>query len=245
MSHNISNTKTALITGASRGIGLGIAKELAKHGYDLILTCHTQTDKLQTLKEELSRDYPVKILCHTGDIADEEFCSQIFSQIDSLDVLINNAGMSHMGLLQDMTNEEWHRLLNVNLDSVFYTTKRAIPLMLKNKRGSIINISSMWGTVGASFEVAYSATKGAINAFTKALAKELAPSGIQVNAIAPGVIDTDMNAHLDQHDKQTLINDIPADRFGTPNDIARAVISIINAGSYMTGQIIGVDGGYI
>lgn len=238
-------SKTAIVTGASRGIGQGIATALAQNGYNLILTCHVQNEKLHALAQKLTVEYKVNVKCYCGDIADEAFCQKIFTDLTSLDVLVNNAGMSHIGLLQDMTLEEWNRIFSVNITSAFLTSKNAIPLMLKNKSGAIINISSMWGTVGASTEAAYSATKGALNSFTKALSKELAPSQISVNAIACGVIDTDMNAHLSPEDKAELKSDIPADRFGTPEDIAKVVLSIINAGSYMTGQIIGVDGGYI
>ena len=237
--------KNAVITGASRGIGKEIANELASQGYDLFLVCHKNIDMLEALAKDLENEYHIDCKCYAGDISDEDFCSLVFEQIQSLDVLINNAGISYIGLLQDMTADEWHKVININLTSVFYMCKKAIPLMVSKKSGSIINISSMWGRVGASMEVAYSASKGGLNAMTQALAKELAPSNIQVNAIACGVIDTDMNSHLNEEDREALKNEIPADRFAAPSEVAKAVDAIIKAGSYMTGQIIGFDGGYI
>jgi len=174
----------------------------------------------------------------------EEDVLRLFSSIDSLDVLVNNAGIAHIGLLTDLTSDEWHRIMAVNLDSCFYTCRAAIPLMLKNHCGKIINISSVWGTQGASMEVAYSASKGGLNAFTKALAKELAPSGIQVNAIACGVIDTSMNSCLTPEDKAALTAEIPADRLGLPEEAARLILQTAQAPAYMTGQIITIDGGW-
>lgn len=169
---------------------------------------------------------------------------KLFSGIDTLDVLINNAGIAHIGLLTDMTAEQWHRILAVNLDACFYTCRAAIPLMLKKHSGKIINISSVWGTQGASMEVAYSASKGGMNAFTKALAKELAPSNIQVNAIACGVIDTTMNACLSPEELETLRAEIPADRIGSPSEVAALVLQTAAAPSYMSGQVITIDGGW-
>lgn len=174
----------------------------------------------------------------------EEDVLQIFSDIKHLDVLVNNAGISYVGLLTGMTGEEWHRVLGVNLDSCFFTARAAIPLMLPNHSGHIINISSVWGGVGASMEVAYSASKGGMNAFTRALAKELAPSGIQVNAIACGVIDTSMNAFLTGEDINNLKNEIPADRLGRPEEVAQLVFQLAQSPSYLTGQIITIDGGW-
>lgn len=168
----------------------------------------------------------------------------MFSEIRHLDVLINNAGISYVGLVSDMTEKDWDYIINTNLSSAFYTSKCAIPDMVKQKSGKIINISSVWGNVGASMEVAYSASKGGLNAFTKALAKELAPSGIQVNAIACGVIDTDMNKCFSMEDIEILKGEIPADRMGTIEEVGRLVIQIINSPTYLTGQIITIDGGW-
>lgn len=235
----------ALVTGASRGIGKAISIALAKKGYDLYLVCQHSTDALHELANYLENTYSITTTCFCGDVGDGSFVDSIFSNIDELDLLVNNAGISHVGLLTDMTNEQWQRTMAVNVDSVFYASKNAARLMLKKHMGHIINISSVWGSQGASLEVAYSASKGAIDSFTKALAKELAPSNIQVNAIACGLIDTDMNSHLDKDDMEALIQEIPADRIGKPEDIAKMVISILDGPSYMTGQIIRVDGGWI
>ena len=237
--------KSALITGASRGIGRAIAEALAGEGMDLYLLCHNNIEMLDELACRLTERYSIS--CHTfcGDVADSEFIDKVFSNIDSLDVLINNAGISHIGLLQDMTNEEWNKIINTNLSGVFYCCRAAIPLMLSSHSGRIINISSMWGSVGASMEVAYSTTKGGMNSFTKALAKELAPSNIIVNAIACGVIDTDMNSCFNDEEMSDLINDIPIGRLGKPSEVAQVVLELASAPEYMTGQIIGMDGGYI
>ena len=168
----------------------------------------------------------------------------LFSLIEHLDVLINNAGISYVGLLSEMSPSDWRKILSTNLDAVFYTSRLAIPLMLQKHSGKIINISSVWGNVGASMEVAYSASKGAVNSFTKALAKELAPSHIQVNAIACGIIDTDMNRCFSPEEMEALRQEIPCDRIGTPFEAAQTVRSILNAPAYLTGQIITLDGGW-
>ena len=170
---------------------------------------------------------------------------RLFDSIRSLDVLVNNAGISHIGLLQDMTDEEWHRVISVNLDSCFYTCRRAIPLMLGAGGGRILNISSVWGNVGASMEVAYSASKGGVNSFTRALAKELAPSNIQVNALACGVIDTDMNSCFSEEERAALQDEIPAGRFGSPKEAAQMAVQLICAPGYLTGQILTLDGGWV
>ncbi len=159
-------------------------------------------------------------------------------------LLVNNAGISHIGLLHEMSPEQWQRLMDVNLNALFYTCRLAVPLMLKHHAGKIINISSVWGNAGASMEVAYSASKGGVNAFTRALARELAPSGIQVNAIACGVIDTDMNRNLSEEEMEALRSEIPADRIGQPQEAAQLLLSLLNAPSYLTGQIITLDGGW-
>lgn len=237
--------KKALITGASRGIGKALAYEFAKAGYDLYLTCVNSMDILKGIAKNLERDFSVTVKAFQTDCADYENVTEMFAEISDLDVLINNAGIAHFGLLTDMTPQEWNHIINTNLSSAFYTSKHAIPLMLAKKAGCIINISSVWGNVGASMEVAYSASKGGLNSFTKALAKELAPSGIAVNAIACGVIDTDMNRkHLSPEDLEALAAEIPADRLGTPKEVARLALLLASAPTYMTGQIITMDGGW-
>ena len=201
---NMSSNKTALITGASRGIGKATAEVFAQAGFHLTLTCRDSMDELNSFSKRLQEKYRIPCLPLQADMGCEKDVENIFSHLQTLDVLINNAGMSHMGLLTDMTSEQWHRIMAVNLDSCFYTCRSAIPLMLQKHQGRIINVSSVWGAQGASMEVAYSASKGGMNAFTKALAKELAPSNIQVNAVACGVIDTAMNNCLSPDDLMQL-----------------------------------------
>lgn len=236
--------KYALITGASRGIGEAIARRFAREGYHLYLTCSNSYNDLLTLSKELSEEYNVQCRAFQTDMGNFAQVEELFSHISSLDVLVNNAGIAHMGLLMDMSREEWQHIMDVNLNSCFYTAKFSIPLFLKKHSGSIINISSVWGNVGASAEVAYSASKAGINGFTKALAKELAPSHIPVNAIACGVIDTSMNHCLSAEDMEELIADIPADRLGQPSEIAHIALQLANTSDYLTGQIITVDGGW-
>lgn len=263
--------KVAFISGASRGIGAGIARALYTEGYNLILTCEKNRQKLETLALEListeiaqgspntitPTDYGLyceftihnrTILTFVGDMGSFDFVSSVgeasLSHFHTIDVIVNNAGIANIGLITDLSVDDWQHMLDVNLSSVFYTTKAFLPTMIHNHSGRIVNISSMWGTVGASCEVAYSATKGAINSYTKALAKELAPSNITVNAIACGIIDTDMNACFSSEEMQDLMEEIPAGRLGTPEDVGNTVAHILSM-DYVTGQIIGLDGGYI
>ena len=242
-------SKYVLLTGASRGIGKATAMLLANKGYNLILICHNNERALvQTISAIKENNPHIDIIYYCGNIGDSDFCNTIFTSLANKniqpDIIINNAGISHIGLLQDMTDEQWQSIINVNLSSAFYICKKAIPDMLKKQSGKIINISSVWGNVGASCEVAYSASKGGINSFTKALAKELAPSNIQVNAIAFGAIDTDMNKHLSKEDKIALDDEIPAGRLGTTSEAAQMILSIIESPNYLTGQIITMDGGW-
>lgn len=237
--------KKVLITGASRGIGAAIAEKFAQNGYDLYMTCHKKIDLLQKLATSLEERYHVNCHCYTFSMRDEESIQGMFREIDSLDVLINNAGISYVGLLTDMSLQEWHEVMGVNLDGCFLTCKQAVPLMLQRHQGKIINISSVWGNAGASMEVAYSASKGGINAFTKALAKELAPSNIQVNAVACGLIDTDMNRCFSEEELEAVIAEIPADRIGKPEEVAQLVLQLCTQNTYLTGQIITLDGGWI
>ncbi|NLL75633.1 MAG: SDR family NAD(P)-dependent oxidoreductase [Clostridiales bacterium] len=236
--------KAALVSGASRGIGNAVAKKLAEAGYDLYLTCRQSEERLTEVKKELERNYSIRCVAYTCNMGDYEAVRSLFKEIPDLDVLVNNAGISYVGLLSEMEVSEWQEIMDTNLNSVFYTCKLAIPLMLKKKSGRIVNISSVWGNVGASMEAAYSASKGGVNSLTKALAKELAPSHICVNAVACGVIDTDMNRCFDEEEREALREEIPADRFGRPEEVAELVMQIIDAPEYMTGQIITMDGGW-
>lgn len=239
---------TVLITGASRGIGQAIAIAFAQAGYQLVITCSKSETELLSLKKLLIEQYNTTILTSIGDIGNYTYVYQLFQTIEEhfggLDILINNAGISYVGLLTDMSIEDWDRIVNTNLTSVFSTCKYAVPYMVKKQAGKIINISSVWGNVGASCEVAYSACKGGMNSFTKALAKELAPSNIQVNAIACGCIDTQMNACFSAEDRAALAEEIPAGRFGTPQEVANLALALASGHNYLTGQIITLDGGW-
>lgn len=234
----------ALVTGASRGIGRAIAESLAAKGYRLYLTCRHSEKELTDLSYHLSEACHVPCTPIIADMGDFQAVNRVFEQIKDLTVLVNNAGISHIGLLHEMSPEQWHAIMNVNLNALFYTCRLAVPLMLKHHAGKIFNISSVWGSTGASMEVAYSASKGGVDAFTKALAKELAPSNIQVNAIACGVIDTDMNRCFSGEELRQLQAEIPSDRIGQPCEVAQLLLSLLDAPSYMTGQIITLDGGW-
>ena len=241
--------KTVLITGSSRGIGKAIAMKFARTGnYNIVINCAHKKDELLKTKSEIE-SMGVPCLAFCGDMGDYGTVCELFRQIEdrfgAVDVLINNAGISYIGLLTDMTPDDWNRVISSNLTSVFNCCSLAIPMMLKKKSGRIINISSVWGNVGASCEVAYSASKGGMNAFTKALAKELAPSNIQVNAIACGAIDTEMNQFLSEDDRLSLIEEIPANRLGQANEVAEFTYQLATANAYLTGQIISLDGGWI
>ncbi len=237
-------SKYALVTGASRGIGRAVAEMLASDGYHLYLTCLHSGKQLAEYAAELSERYRISCTPFVGDMGNADEVEALFSLIEDLDVLVNNAGISYVGLLSEMSPSDWRKVFATNSDSVFYTSRLAIPLMLRKHSGRIINISSVWGNVGASMEAAYSASKGAVNSFTKALAKELAPSNIQVNALACGVIDTDMNRCFSPEELEALRQEIPCDRIGTPAEAAQMVKSLLNAPAYLTGQIITLDGGW-
>jgi len=239
---------TVLITGASRGIGQAIAIAFAKAGYCLVITCSKTKEELLSLADILTNHYGAEVLTSVGDIGNYEYVCELFTDIENrfggVDVLVNNAGISYVGLLTDMSIDDWNRIVNTNLTSVFSTCKHAVPHMVRQQAGKIINISSVWGNVGASCEVAYSACKGGMNTFTKALAKELAPSNIQVNAIACGCIDTQMNACFSDEERTALAEEIPAGRFGTPKEVADLVLDLSQKHNYLTGQIITLDGGW-
>lgn len=239
------NQKTALITGASRGIGKACACLFAERGYDLILTCLHNEEMLHALSEKLEADCAIRCRTFTGDLSDDTQAERLFDGLASLDVLLHNAGTAYSGLIQDMPVADWHRVIDTNLSSAFYLARRAIPLMLPKKAGKIIFISSVWGEAGASMEAAYCASKGGLNSFTKALARELGPSGISVNAIACGLMDTDMNGHLSEDELSALIDEIPACRMGRPDEAAALALDLAEGHPYLTGQIITLDGGWM
>lgn len=236
--------KSALITGASRGIGHACALALAAQGYHLYLTCKSRMDLLEELQQEITSLFPVTCRIFQCDVSNPAEIEGLFTEIEQLTLLVNNAGISYIGLLTDMSVSDWDVIMNTNLNSVFYTSRLAIPIFLKQGYGRIINVSSVWGNVGASMEVAYSASKGGVNSFTKALAKELAPSGIPVNAIACGMIGTEMNGHFTEEELADICTEIPADRIASPDEAADMICRLAGAPSYLTGQVITFDGGW-
>lgn len=235
----------ALITGASGGIGRELARVLAEKGYELILVCRKSEKEIQALAGELRKRYKAECRTALCDVSRKEQVEALFEQTGDVDVLINNAAVSYVGLLSEMTAEEWHLVIDTNLNALFYTCKAVVPSMVRRKSGKIINVSSVWGDAGASMEVAYSAAKGGVNSFTKALAKELAPSNIQVNAVAFGVIDTQMNACFSKEEMEALREEIPADRIGSAREAAEMILKILESPAYLTGQVITMDGGWM
>lgn len=240
--------KTVVITGATGGIGRALAQAFAKEGYPLALNCHTSINALASLCQELTAAYGVSCLALPANVGDNREVSQMFQKINELfppvDILINNAGITQFGLLSEMAEDAWREVMSTNLDSLFYCSKAVIPAMVREKRGRIINICSVWGERGASYEVAYSASKGGMIGFTKALAKELAPSGIPVNAIAPGAVDTAMNENLSKEALDMLKEEIPSGRLATPEEVAETALFLATSPVYLTGQIIGINGGW-
>lgn len=242
----------ALVTGASSGIGRAAVILLVKAGFQVYATARNQQN-LESLQKECDAISRGSCLIRSGDAGDEQFIDDLIHEIEtetrnenkSAELLINNAGIAWYGLLQDMSISEWDRIIRTNLTSVFLTCRGMIPLFLKNKRGSIVNVSSVWGSCGASCEAAYSATKGGVNALTKALAKELGPSGIRVNAAAFGVIDTKMNSHLSEEELRDLMDEIPQGRFGSAEEAARLILDLGTRNPYLNGQIVTLDGGWI
>ncbi|MDU4938171.1 MAG: SDR family oxidoreductase [Clostridium sp.] len=240
--------KVAIITGASRGIGRAIAIELGKEGASVVINYSKDEEGAKETLEVL-RELGVVAYAIKRDVSSfegaEEIINKTLEHFGKVDIVVNNAARSTLGLFMDATREDIEGLISTNLLGSMYLTKLAIPHML-GKGGAVLNISSMWGEVGASCEVLYSTSKGGLNLFTKALAKEMAPSNIRVNAIAPGVIDTKMNSFLSQEEREELENEIPVGRFGLPEEIGKtAVFLCSDDSSYITGQILRVDGGYI
>ena len=240
--------KVAIITGASRGIGRAIAIELGKEGASVVINYSKDEEGAKETLEAL-RELGVVAYAIKRDVSSfegaEEIINKTLEHFGKVDIVVNNAARSTLGLFMDATREDIEGLISTNLLGAMYLTKLAIPHML-GKGGAVLNISSMWGEVGASCEVLYSTSKGGLNLFTKALAKEMAPSNVRVNAIAPGVIDTKMNSFLSQEEREELENEIPVGRFGLPEEIGKtAVFLCSDDSSYITGQILRVDGGYI
>lgn len=240
--------KYILITGATSGIGLETARLFASLGYHLAICGGHNLTNLEQAGQELST-YPGQLLTYFGDCGNPDFVESmiqdIYKHFPRLDAVINNAAISYVGLLTDMSVRDWDNLIQTNLSSLFYICRLVVPKMIKKHSGRILNISSMWGECGASCEVAYSASKGGVDSFTKALAKELAPSNIQVNALAFGTIDTRMNDCFTETEKTALADEIPAGRFGTTKEAAQLIRQLLEAPDYLTGQVIRMDGGYL
>ena len=229
---------TALITGGSRGIGAAAVALFAAQGHQVYFLY----EKDHAAAEAVAQQTGAKAIC--CDVADGQAVAEAFSQLPGLDILVCNAGQSWTGLMSAMPEESWDRLFAVNVKGIYHCVNAAMPFFLKKHQGSIVTVSSMWGQVGASCEAAYSATKGAVIALTKALAQELGPSGIQVNCVAPGVILTDMCAEVDPQILAQMAQDSPLGRNGTPADVAQAIAYLATA-PFVTGQVLGVSGGYV
>ena len=228
--------KTVLVTGGTRGIGKAIALAFLKKGYRVCATYSKDEQSAETARAEGLEVFRV-------DVRDEEGVVSLFKQLNRVDVLVNNAGVSLVKQIQDTTKEDWENLFSVNLTGTFLCTREASKQMISNQNGLIINISSIWGEVGGSCETAYSASKGGLIAFTKALAKELAPSNIRVNCISPGVIKTQMNACFSEEDMRALAEEIPVGRIGFPEEIATAAV-FLEENDYVTGIDLPVNGGF-
>ena len=238
--------KIIIITGASRGIGREIAKTLAREGYTIIANYNKSEREAQKLKKELQEENK-EIDIYKANIANEEEVQEMIKHIikkyKKIDVLINNAGIDKIQLVTEVTKKDWDEIINTNLYGTFYISQQAAKNMIQNKQGKIINISSIWGQIGASMEVVYSISKAGVDGLTKALAKELGPSGIQVNSIAPGFIKTEMNSSFNEQEINEIKDEIPLQKLGECTDIARCVKWLIED-NYVTGQVIAINGGW-
>lgn len=229
---------TVVITGGSRGIGAEGVRQFAARGDRVYFLYEKEHEKAQAVAKETGA---TAICC---DVADGQAVKAAFSQIGDVDILVCNAGIAHAGLMQHLPEEMWDRLFDVNVKGIYHCVNAVMPAFLRKHTGCIITVSSMWGQAGASCEVAYSATKGAVIAMSKALAQELGPSSVRVNCIAPGVIETDMCANVEPEIMQALQDESPIGRIGTPADVAQAMLYLADA-EFVTGQVLAVNGGFI
>ncbi len=239
--------KIAIVTGASRGIGREVAKELAESGITVIANYNKSEEEAKKLQQELEeQNFKLEIV--KADVSKREDVKKLveytIEKYGKIDILINNAGISEYKLFTDETDEDWDKLINTNLYSAFAMSQEVIPTMVHNKKGCIINISSIWGIVGGSLEVLYSISKAGLDGMTKALAKELGPSNIRVNSIAPGMINTKMNSKFTEKEIEEIKEEIPLERLGNPQDIAKCVKWLIDD-NYTTGQVISINGGWV
>ena len=241
--------RVALVTGGAKGIGAAIVKKLCEDGYSVAINYNSSEHRAQALCSECALN-GFSVIAVKCDVSSSESVNEMFNEIEQklgkVSVLVNNAGVSLWGLFDMTSDGEWKNTIDANLTGTFDCTRRAVPGMISSKYGRIINISSVWGQVGASCEAVYSASKAGIIGLTKALAKEYAPSGITVNCIAPGVIDTDMMSRFTDEEKASICEDIPAGRMGSPEEIAFAVSFLADEkASYITGQTLGINGGMV
>jgi len=241
---NRIDMRKVIITGGSRGIGAAVVRKFATEGYSVAFIYRSADEAAETLAKETGAT-PIR-----ADISDagsaKKGIEEAVKALGGVDILVNSAGVAQIKLFTDITDDDWRRMIDTDLSGAFYASREAVRVMIKNHYGRIINIGSMWGRAGASCEVHYSAAKAGLRGFTAALAKELGPSGITVNCVEPGVIDTEMNACLDEETRQELIDSTPLCRIGTPEDVAEAVFFLASdKASFITGQCIGVDGGFI
>lgn len=242
--------KTAVVTGASRGIGAACAVALAKSGYNVILGYKVNKERAEQLAEVLISGYGIAAMAVKADVSVSAQADMLietaYKSFGRVDVLVNNAGIAQFKLFTEITDEEWSNMIGTNLTGVFNCSRAAAKHMINAKSGSIVNISSMWGQVGASCEVHYSASKAGVIGLTQALAKELAPSGVRVNCVCPGVVKTDMLSEIDEETIEALREETPLGRIGTPKDIADCVAFLCSdRAEFITGQVLGVNGGFV
>ena len=247
---NGENMKKVIITGASRGIGSAVAIAFAKQGYSIVLNYNNSKEKALALAKTIRDSYNVDVLAVKADVASSaqvnEMTEKVLEQFGSIDILVNNAGIAQQKLFTDITDDDWRRMLDINLTGVFNCCRSVLPFMIRNHSGAIVNISSMWGQTGASCEVHYSAAKAGIIGRTKALAKEVGPSGIRVNCVAPGVVMTDMMNGFDDETIQQLKEEAVLNTLGTPKNIADAIAFLCSdKASFITGQVLSVNGGMV